>query len=379
MRRTLRTYLVGLCVVSLIANPALACHSCGGGWGGGYRYSAPVYYGPVSYGGYYDGCGACGGCEVVVSDCCGGCNSCDTNSEPSITSDHDSKSPTHQREAAPTEAAPPMDSEPTPIQSPPQQPAQVERPIENTPAPQLPATTPPAAVEPEPPLPADETLNPAPPQDDLFNSAPATTTPAPASTPPAAAPVEEPAAAAPAATTPAESSDDLFGTAPAATEPAAPAETPAAEPASAPASAPAATDDLFGTPAEEPATPPATESTPAETPVDASEEKNEENEKKATDDIFGVSPSLLQEAGGLASDEMRVWNDNTGSFSCHARLVRFMDGKVRLAKDNGRTTTVPLARLSASDLEFVQRQASAHQASLLQTAETMSAMPFIAR
>ena len=170
MRRTLRTYLVGLCVVSLIANPALACHSCGGGWGGGYRYSAPVYYGPVSYGGYYDGCGGCGGCEVVVSDCCGGCNSCDTSSEPSTTSDHDSKSSIHQREAAPTEAAPPMDFKPTPMQAPPRQPAQVERPIENTPAPQLPATTPPAAVEPEPPLPADETLNPAPPQDDLFNS-----------------------------------------------------------------------------------------------------------------------------------------------------------------------------------------------------------------
>jgi hypothetical protein len=74
---------------------------------------------------------------------------------------------------------------------------------------------------------------------------------------------------------------------------------------------------------------------------------------------------------------MRVWTDNTGSFSCRARLVRFMDGQVRLAKDNGRTTTVPLARLSAGDLEFVQLQASAHQASLLQTAETMSAMPFI--
>jgi hypothetical protein len=36
-----------------------------------------------------------------------------------------------------------------------------------------------------------------------------------------------------------------------------------------------------------------------------------------------------------------------------------MDGKVRILKDNGRTTTVPLVRLSAVDLEFINRQASA--------------------
>ena len=37
-----------------------------------------------------------------------------------------------------------------------------------------------------------------------------------------------------------------------------------------------------------------------------------------------------------------LWVDNTGSFSCRARLVRFLDGQVRLLKDNGRTTTVSL-------------------------------------
>ena len=79
---------------------------------------------------------------------------------------------------------------------------------------------------------------------------------------------------------------------------------------------------------------------------------------------------MLREAGGLASDEMRVWTDNTGSFSCHARLVRFLDGRVRLLKDNGRTTTVPLARLSTRDLEFVNRQASAEKAEVSKTAQT---------
>jgi hypothetical protein len=65
---------------------------------------------------------------------------------------------------------------------------------------------------------------------------------------------------------------------------------------------------------------------------------------------------------------MRQWNDNTGSFSCRGRLVRFLNGYVRIVKENGRTTTVPLARLSARDLEFVNRQASAQRAELGKTA-----------
>lgn len=66
---------------------------------------------------------------------------------------------------------------------------------------------------------------------------------------------------------------------------------------------------------------------------------------------------------------MREWVDNTGTFNCQARLVRFLDGKVQLLKDNGRTTTVSLSRLSENDIRFVERQASAQQASALQTAQ----------
>jgi hypothetical protein len=115
---------------------------------------------------------------------------------------------------------------------------------------------------------------------------------------------------------------------------------------------------LFG-----PATP-AEPAAPAEKPAETPEEKDSK-----ADDIFGSSPSVLREAGGLASDEMRRWVDNTGNFSCHGRLVSFLDGQVRLMKDNGHTTTVPLARLSANDLRFVERQASAQQATVLQTAQ----------
>jgi hypothetical protein len=181
--------------------------------------------------------------------------------------------------------------------------------------------------------------------------------------------------------TPAEApaeTDDLFG-APA-EEPAAPlveeapAETPPAEATPAETPPPAETDDLFGAPAETPpvegapaeGAPPA-EAAPAETPAEepAGEEKGE------TDDIFGVSPNTLQEVGGLASAELRTWTDNTGTFSCRGRIVLLLDGQVRLLKDNGRTTTVPLHRLSAADLEFVNRQASAQQAAVAQTAQAV--------
>ena len=57
------------------------------------------------------------------------------------------------------------------------------------------------------------------------------------------------------------------------------------------------------------------------------------------------------------------------------RLVRFLDGHVRIVKDNGHTSTVPLARLSRGDLEFVNRQASAQQSELGKTAQTPAVMP----
>jgi SLA1 homology domain 1, SHD1 len=70
---------------------------------------------------------------------------------------------------------------------------------------------------------------------------------------------------------------------------------------------------------------------------------------------------------------MRTWVDNTGRFSCEGRLVRFMDGYVRLMKDNGHTTTVPVYRLSANDLSFVNRQASAQPQATFAQAENAEA------
>ena len=138
-------------------------------------------------------------------------------------------------------------------------------------------------------------------------------------------------------------------------------------------------DDLFG-PASTSTetTPPAgTESTPPA--EEAIPPAGTEEATDAAEDLFGTSYEILREPGGLASGELRTWVDNTGKYSCHGRLVRFLDNHVRLLKDNGRTTTVPLARLSTNDLQFVQRQASAQQTEMAgQLAQSLSTMPVLA-
>ncbi|TVS14282.1 MAG: hypothetical protein EA424_19975, partial [Planctomycetaceae bacterium] len=106
---------------------------------------------------------------------------------------------------------------------------------------------------------------------------------------------------------PADLFDDLFGPA----DEEAPADEPAMD-----------LDDLFGPPADE------------EAPAD-------------DDDPFGSVPP--------AELPMRNWVDNTGHFEVEARLVVIMDESVRLLKDNGRTTTVPMYRLSQQDQQYVQQ------------------------
>jgi hypothetical protein len=52
--------------------------------------------------------------------------------------------------------------------------------------------------------------------------------------------------------------------------------------------------------------------------------------------------------------EYRVWSDNTGTFSVTARVAIIFGDSVRLLKENGRTTTVPIRRLSEADRLYVQ-------------------------
>ena len=56
---------------------------------------------------------------------------------------------------------------------------------------------------------------------------------------------------------------------------------------------------------------------------------------------------------------MRQWVDDTGDWKIEARLVQILDGKVRLLKSTGKFTTVPLDRLSSTDLDYVHEQVAA--------------------
>lgn len=165
--------------------------------------------------------------------------------------------------------------------------------------------------------------------------------------------------------------DDLFGAEPVA-DPEAFDEPPAAEPADDLFGDDTGEGDLFGEPVD----------TPADEPMDAPEEDDlfggfddavedaapmEEAVEEAPaeeagddfDDLFGGFGAILREPGGYDSSEMRTWVDNSGRFSCVARLLGVDGGSVRLLKQNGATSTVSLARLSGRDLEFVNRQALA--------------------
>lgn len=63
-----------------------------------------------------------------------------------------------------------------------------------------------------------------------------------------------------------------------------------------------------------------------------------------------VDPLALAADGRLP---LRHWTDNSGQFQVQARLMLILDGKVRLLKETGRTTTVPTERLSAADQQYI--------------------------
>ncbi len=119
-------------------------------------------------------------------------------------------------------------------------------------------------------------------------------------------------------------------------------------------------NDLFGDlPKAEPAKPAAEPAAP-----EAAEPKAEPAKDTSLDDLFGPKPAApakpAAEADPFSSAElpMRLWVDNTGKYQVRARLLVIEDGKVRLLKEAGKTTTVPMRRLSEADLQYVQRVAA---------------------
>jgi hypothetical protein len=395
MCRTFRTILVGVLVLSMSVDSATACRF----FARGCCYSPCV---SVCYEPCYPAC-----CDPCCSDsCCGGgwYMTCDglVWQEPCCTGETISAAPSP---ASPSQA-------PLTVPKPSAKTAPAPATVNKPPKPELPpAAAPepmpgPGAAEAMPPsghratsqppeLPAEPSNSlfglppeePPMPTDNLFGAPPqAKSTPAPAATKPAPAPTEsapaatKPAPAATPSTTPtttpgAAAPNDLFGPSPQ-SQPSTPAEpgndlfgpTSSAPAGNNPSTAPAddSTSDRYGIPDE----PRADKTLPVEEAVPAG------NQKQETDDLFGGFDAILREPGGLASDAMRTWVDNTGQFSCQARLIQFKDGQVRLLKDNGRTTTVPVYRLSQGDLQFVQRQASAQRADMIsRTADNSQPQP----
>jgi hypothetical protein len=73
---------------------------------------------------------------------------------------------------------------------------------------------------------------------------------------------------------------------------------------------------------------------------------------------LAAEPTTLKIADALVPGPdgrlpLRQWYDDSGKFEVKARLVVILDGKVRLLKETGRTTTVPLVRLSAADQAYI--------------------------
>ncbi|MEX2316907.1 MAG: SHD1 domain-containing protein [Pirellulales bacterium] len=368
-RKTLRTIVVGLTVFLTTFDSATAFHlfgcfrggyrSCGSSWGRSYYYgsggcSSGCGSGYVVYhGGYGSGCGGCSDCGggVVVED------------------------------AAPGAV---YQTQPTPHTR--QQPATVNKMQEPTMPPRLPGDSMmqrPAggdtesmqkAMPTQPVWPSDQGVTPrqtiqeptqpqrTTPVDDVFGPAGGggATQPTTPTTPPGG---------------------DLFERMPtggAATTPTTPTTTPTTPQTPTTTPAGGGLEDLFPptggggtTPTGGGATPPAGGATPPgdtkSTPLDdlfpptGGGGAITPTTPPAGNDPF-KSSAVLRESGGLASDQDREWVDNTGRYTTRGRLVTFLDGHVRLLKENGRTTTVPLARLSQNDLEFVNRQASAQRA-----------------
>jgi len=71
------------------------------------------------------------------------------------------------------------------------------------------------------------------------------------------------------------------------------------------------------------------------------------------DDLFKTSSDTTVDRDSFRGAEFRTWNDNTSDFSVSARLSVIFPDRIRLLKDNGKFTTVPLNRLCQSDQQYV--------------------------
>jgi hypothetical protein len=139
---------------------------------------------------------------------------------------------------------------------------------------------------------------------------------------------------------------------------------PARQPAAASAAPPAGTvakpefptvnDDPF-TPLVSPSTVPAATETHADDPFAPLPTAPTTSEKPTEPLVTEPTAKKIDmlAAGADGRLPLREWTDNSGKFKVNAKLVLVLDGKVRLLKETGRTTTVALERLSKDDRAYV--------------------------
>ena len=68
--------------------------------------------------------------------------------------------------------------------------------------------------------------------------------------------------------------------------------------------------------------------------------------------LVGLVPLILCVAASLQA-EVRTWTDSTGKHKTRAELISVKDGKVALRKENGKTVTLKLERLSDADQKYL--------------------------
>ena len=84
--------------------------------------------------------------------------------------------------------------------------------------------------------------------------------------------------------------------------------------------------------------------------------RSEKSPGDELDALFGVG--ALKPATEFKGAEYRLWADNSGAYQVNARLSVIYVDKIKLLKDNGKFTTVPLSRLSDADFGYVSWVAS---------------------
>ena len=85
----------------------------------------------------------------------------------------------------------------------------------------------------------------------------------------------------------------------------------------------------------------------------AVEENTKPSNESNFDDLFKTTSDRPATPESFRGAEVRTWNDNTGDFSVNARLSVIFPDRIRLLKDNGKFSTVPLNRLSNADRQYV--------------------------